>query len=554
MQGWTASRLGPVARSRMLLVAREDPLEGSSLFDAAAEPPMLKALLRMSDAVLRADYFDDVLDVIAEQALSALNAASLSISRWDPQHGTLQTLINVGELAPDEQRWPRDEYYFVADDPLVTELLQNGRSYTNAVDDPDCPADCRRLLLELGKECELAVPVMYGHSMWGEIWASGTAGRRFDGGDARLLQAVSAHIAVAIGRAELLSTVWGYALQDPLTGIANRRAIDQLLAEIDWETATPVALACDLDGFKQINDRDGHPAGDALLRGVASVLERLTGEIDGAVAARMGGDEFCVFLPDATLAAAQVYADDATKVIRGVVDTGISLSWGAAAAGPDIRNGQDLLAAADAALLEAKRQGPATFSTGVATTAVPGGIDWGDRRTGDRGDIDQLAGIIVEIMERRTELTVPAALEILAMQVQQAINAAAWAISVRTDDGTALHTVLSLDSVLKQDSGLTVLTHLGPTVYELSDYPVSAKAVAEGTAFVTAVGLEGSDPAEIALLEELGYQAGLGVGVRAGERRYLLEFFSHEGYAELAATAPHVLVLAAYCVSRATAG
>ena len=554
MQGWTESGLGPMARSRMLLVSREDPVEGSGLFDAASEPPVLKALLRISEAVLRADYFDEVLDVIAEQALTALNAASLSISRWDPQRGTLQTLINVGELAPDEQRWPRDEYYFVADDPLVTELLQNGRSYTNAVDDPDCPPDCSRLLLELGKECELAVPVMYGDSMWGEIWASGTAGRRFDGGDARLLQAISAHTAVAIGRSELLSTVWGYALLDPLTGIANRRAMDRLLDEIDWETATSAALVCDLDGFKQVNDRDGHPAGDALLRAVASVLERLTGEFDGAVAARLGGDEFCVFLPDATLTAAQVFADDATRVIREVVETEVSVSWGAAAAGPDIHNGQDLLAAADAALLEAKRHGPARFSTGMATTTVPRGTDRGGRRTGDRPGIDQLAGVIVEILQRQPQLTVPAALEILAMQVQQAINAAAWAISVRTDDGTALRTVCSVDSVLKQGSGLSVLTDLGPTVYELSDYPASARALAEGTTFVTAVGLEGSDHAEIELVEKLGYQAGLGVGVRAGSRRYLLEFFSHEGYAELAATAPHVQVLAAYCVSKAAAG
>ena len=554
MQGWTASGLGPTARHRMLLDSRADPVQGSGLFDAAAELPVLKALLRISDAVLRADYFDEVLEVIAEQALIALHAASVSISRWDPERGTLQTLINVGELAPDEQRWPQDECYFVADDPLVTELLQNGRSYTNAVDDPGCPPDCSRLLRGLGKETELAVPVMYGDSMWGEIWASGTDGRRFDKGDAQLLQAISAHIAVAIGRSELLSTVWRYALQDPLTGIANRRAIDQLLAEIDWETATPTALVCDLDGFKQVNDREGHPAGDALLRGLATALERLTGQIDGAVAARLGGDEFCVFLPDATLAAAQVFADDATRAFHDVVDTDVSVSWGAAAAGPDIRSAQDLLAAADAALLEAKRNGPARFSTGVATTAVPDGTDRGDRRTGDRRGVDQLAGDIVEILGRSPELTVPAALEILALQVQQAINAAAWAISVRTDDGTALRTVCSVDSVLKQESGLSVLTDLGPTVYELTDYPVSAKAVAEGTTFVTAVGMDGSDPAEMALVEKLGYQAGLGVGVRAGKRHYLLELFSHEGPSELAAIAPHVLVLAAYCASRAVAG
>lgn len=152
----------------MLLVSREDPVEESGLFDAAAGPPVLKSLLRISDAILRADYFEEVLEVIAEQALIALSAASLSISRWDTRRDALQTLINVGDLAPGEQRWPQDEVYYIADDPLVTQLLQHGRSYTNAVDDENCPPDCKRLLLDLGQS-ELAVPVMCGETMWGEI-------------------------------------------------------------------------------------------------------------------------------------------------------------------------------------------------------------------------------------------------------------------------------------------------------------------------------------------------------------------------------------------------
>ena len=548
MQGWTTSGLGPVARSRMLLVSREDPVEESGLFDAAAEPPVLKSLLRISDAILRADYFEEVLEVIAEQALIALSAASLSISRWDTRRDALQTLINGGDLAPGEQRWPQDEVYYIADDPLVTQLLQHGRSYTNAVDDENCPPDCKRLLLDLGKESELAVPVMCGETMWGEIWAAGADGRRFDAGDARLLQAISAHTAVAIGRSELLSTVWGYALQDPLTGIANRRAIDWLLTEFDWVNASPAALVCDLDEFKLINDRDGHAAGDALLRGVASVLERLAGKVDGAVAARLGGDEFCVFLPDASLAAAQVFADDATRAIR-VVHPTVSLSWGAAVAGPDVRNGPELLAAADAALLEAKRQGPARYSTGTSAPAVPGDVFLRDRRTENRRSADQLAGSIVGVLQEQ-ELTLPEALQVLAMQVQRAIDTAAWTISELSTDGAVLRTIRSVDSVLKQESGLSVLTDLGPLSYGLADYPASARAVTESSTFVAAVGLDGSDPAEIALLSKLGYRAVLGVGVHAGDRRYLIEFFSHDGYVELAEIAPLVQVLVGYCVSR----
>ncbi|MDG4667042.1 diguanylate cyclase [Mycobacterium sp. 236(2023)] len=294
--------------------------------EAAAELPVLKALLRISEAVLKADYFDEVLEVIAEQARTALGAASLSITRWEADRMALRTLIVVGDLAPHEERWPVDNYYDAAPDSNIYSLLSQGIAYANALDDPDCPPETAEALKYVGKESELAVPVMVGDSMWGLIWATGSNGRRFDHGDKQLIQAIAAHAAVAIGRSELFTTVWRFAFEDPLTGIANRRAVDQHLAEIDWEKAYPVALLCDLDGFKRINDRDGHPAGDQLLREVARELACLADGITGAVAARLGGDEFCVLLPDATLASAQVFAMDATKAIRDRVTTEVSVS------------------------------------------------------------------------------------------------------------------------------------------------------------------------------------------------------------------------------------
>ena len=71
----------------------------------------------------------------------------------------------------------------------------------------------------------------------------------------QLLQAIAAYVAVAIGRSELLSTVWRYAYQDPLTGLANRRELERRFDEMNWETVSPAILVCDLDRFKQINDQ-----------------------------------------------------------------------------------------------------------------------------------------------------------------------------------------------------------------------------------------------------------------------------------------------------------
>jgi diguanylate cyclase (GGDEF)-like protein len=522
---------------------------GLPLSGVVDELPILKALLRISDSVARTDDFDVVLEVIAEQALEALNAASLSISRWDAGRSRLHTLINVGDLSPHEERRPVDEYYAIDEFPEVTALLEHGHPYTNAVDDASCPARVREMLVHFGKESELAVPVMYGDRIWGEIWATGVAGRRFGPDDAQVLQAIAAHTAVALNRSELLSTVWSYALQDPLTGIANRRAVDRWFEEHDWAATCPVALLCDLDGFKRINDRDGHPAGDQLLRTVAATLTALVADVDGAVAARLGGDEFCVLLRNATLDDAQAFAERATLALGAVIDPLVSVSWGAAAAGEDVTCGQDLLTAADAALLAAKHQGPARFSTGTATRIVSGGIDRRDRHSDERRRADRLAAIMVDILRRETDLTVPDALEILATQVQQVVDTAAWAVSELQSDGS-LRSLRSLDSVRRRRSGLTVLTDYGPSSYPVSDFPATARALADGSSFLAAVDLDGSDPAEAALLHELGYRAVLGIGVPTNRCRYLLEFFSHDGHSALARMAPLIEVLAAYCVSR----
>lgn len=520
----------------------------------AADLPVLKALLSISSAVSRAAFFDEVLEVIAEQALTALDACSLTISRWEPGNGVLRALINVGVLAPGQQRWPQDECYPVADDPTVTELLQHGRSYANAIDDENSPDRCRDLLRAWGRESEVAAPVMCGNEMWGEIWASGTDGRRFDHGDAQLLQAIAAHTAVAIGRSELLSTVWRYAFRDPLTGVANRRAIDQRFSEIEWGTTSLVALVCDLDGFKHFNDHAGHPAGDELLRDVAKVLHDQAHTVDGALAARLGGDEFCVLLPNSTLDEAQTFADQATRKMRNTLQSMVSVCWGAAASGPATRSGRDLLAAADSALLESKRQGPARFSTTAYTRPVVGGLDRRGLRPDAHRGTDRLAAVMVQLLRENAPMSDIDALEILAMQVQAAIGSAGWAISVVTDDGKAVFTPRKMDSVRAPESGLTVLTDLGLYGAQLADYPATARALEDGSTFLAALDLDGSEPTETALLADLGYRAVLGVGIHAPTQRYLLEIYSHEGYRHLEPIAPLIQVLSTYCVHGSWAG
>ncbi len=523
------------------------------LIGAAAEVPVLKALLRIAEAVLRPDSFAHVLEVIAEQTVHALGAASVSICRWERDRNALQTLINVGDLGPHERRWPPDEFYYVAAESDVAELLHNGRSYTHHIDDPDCPQRARTLLEDLGKECELAVPIMARDAMWGEVWVSGAGGRRFDHGDAQLLQAVAAFVAIAIGRSELISTIWGYAFEDPLTGLANRRALSDFCDGIEWGQVDVVALVCDLDGFKQVNDQSGHPAGDQLLRDVATVLSQLAQTLPGALVARLGGDEFCLLVPDATMAHAQELAKCATRDIREAVGGLVSVSWGAAATRDRSDcTGDELLGAADAALLEAKRHGPAHFSSVVISEHLP--LGGRDRGNGVHRGTQFLTDSVVRILGENPRLSHLEALEVLAIQMQRAANTCAYALSVVSADGASVATARKMDIVREPDSDLAILTDLGVDGGELADYPETERAISEASTFFASRDDESSDPSEVALLEVLGYRAVLGVGVHAAENKYLVEFYCNTDTEQLRDIAPLAQVLAHYCVSRPPVG
>jgi diguanylate cyclase (GGDEF)-like protein len=318
--------------------------------------PAMRAVLRISQAVAGARHLNQALEIIAEQSLLVLDAASFSISRWERQRGVLRTLINVGALGPGEERWPRDEVYPLTEYRLVTDLLRHGEPYVNSIDDHEPDADAVALITSLEKESELAVPVMVGGAMWGELWAAGHEGRRFGGRDIQILQAIAAQLSIAIESAEIFTTMSRCAFEDSLTGLANRRALDQQLRECDHDRAT--LLMGDLDGLKVVNDQHGHPAGDALLRAVGDVLSSAASTVPGALVARMGGDEFCIMMPNCTVSDAQRLACDVTRQLAAEIGPDVSMCWGIATVSDQIACNSDLIIAADAAMLEAKKLGP----------------------------------------------------------------------------------------------------------------------------------------------------------------------------------------------------
>jgi diguanylate cyclase (GGDEF)-like protein len=165
------------------------------------------------------------------------------------------------------------------------------------------------------------------------------------------LRSASDYLAAALVRAHQHRRE---ARTDALTGLTNRHELERQLERViagSRRHHRPLSLLMvDLDGLKAINDEQGHPAGDAALRSLASALQRAVRSID--TSARIGGDEFAVVMPDTTLAQA---TEVRNRITRTLADSGLRVSAGVAEWEPTMA-AQDLFKMADTRLYRAKRR------------------------------------------------------------------------------------------------------------------------------------------------------------------------------------------------------
>jgi diguanylate cyclase (GGDEF)-like protein len=287
---------------------------------------------------------------------------------------------------------------------------------------------------------------------------------------------LAAHVAASLDAAVALRRERESAVTDPLTGVLNRRGLEERLerelASAKERRAPMSLLVIDCDDLKEINDRAGHEFGDALLREVAGVLTRSLPE--GAGAGRLGGDEFVVTLPEAGTDMAEALGERIRTILaEGLTEAGFPSGSARDLDVPVRRRRPDaLLRAADQALYAAKDAGKdriASFSDVVRSDRRPRkiGNPVGERRRGPPSDASILRDATAAVEAFDAEATSEGVCNKLCKSLVFVVGATACAASAV--DGEYLVDVTS--------HALRDVTLGRPAAYRIADFPLTGEVL-----------------------------------------------------------------------------
>lgn len=295
---------------------------------------------------------------LCDTAREVTSAPTAGLVRWNAkeQHGVVQAVSPTSEIEPG---------FHVTADTMVgracTERLTILREDARLAANEGCPYG--GLSRQIGSLA--VVPILSGDEAIGALVVEGK-----EAGDISQHESGNVGLLAAVARGPLevgweIEEVSKRARTDSLTGLANRRHFDEQLRRVAAETdrfgGTCSVIMIDLDNFKQINDRYGHEAGDAVLRHAAQVLADAVRTVD--LCARYGGEEIVVLLPQTAQQGAVELAERLRQTLESkpVVSPGrrilVTASFGVATYPTPVPYGDWLVLAADKALYEAKASG-----------------------------------------------------------------------------------------------------------------------------------------------------------------------------------------------------
>lgn len=246
-----------------------------------------------------------------------------------------------------------------------------------------CPHLRRR-----GAPCSaVCVPVTFNGKAMGVIHATGADGEKADTMTVDRLAALATQTGARLGTISAFQGAREQASIDGLTGLKNRRSLENHVRELGRSDASYALIMCDLDRFKDVNDHYGHEMGDRALRLFGQILRESTR--DGDITARLGGEEFVVIQPGMTAAdaVATVERIQLSLAARLEVGDGPAFTSSFGVSDTTMATGFDsILRIADAGLLAAKDRGRDRWVIG--DTAMADELSDRGRPRGMSGDLE----------------------------------------------------------------------------------------------------------------------------------------------------------------------
>ena len=499
-------------------------------------------------------------------AMRACDANCASLGVWIPERQVLRAILNVGELAAWEQEEPEDEVYEADQSTWLAGMTGGLLGAVLCLDDPAIAPDDREYLELLGKHSSISVPLLYGGSWWGELFVARKVEREaFTLDDLDWVSAVAAQVSAALESVDHAAKVELLAQTDPMTGLANRRALNQWLEDAmrEWcDRKIPIGLAVvDLNGLKRINDDQGHDAGDRVLRQLAEILQRSATRFENAMVARLGGDEFCIAVSgfDAAnlVTAATEACSDGWELLPHGIACGVVVTTDAVGA---VEFPARLLRLADAVQYRAKRirsRVPVVAgrvlspeqSISLTEADEPAVPDRRIFRGRDESSLGHLTDAALRALDQAHHETARARLGLVADLLTHHVDGLGWWISFNAAQSEAVRTV-DFSLYRKPPNVDPVELELEQELvasFELDTYPQTRMAVSGGSYAVTADDPT-ADPAEVAILDGLGAIAVIAAGgIDESGDGWLVEVFLDElsGFGQELGGVLRLLVLAA---------
>jgi diguanylate cyclase (GGDEF)-like protein len=325
----------------------------------------LASLFESSRAVASAASMEEALAVVTRCAGEVFGVSECVAYEHDPEHDAVVARA-MWERTPSG--WDRlGEPSPLAEDPMSRAVLESGQPFLGLLSDPQLDPVSRADLEQWGEKSCLTIPMQSSDGPTGllNLWDREQE-RTYTDGEMALATSLAELAGEAVRGAKLLRRLRSLSESDPLTGLANHRKLYEFLAHEQARAERYGShfslVMLDIDEFKLLNDTHGHPAGDAILRQVGTLLTEQTRAAD--VVGRYGGDEFLLVLPETTAAEAGLFAEKlrAALVANPYVTTAgeqipIRASFGIAAYPEDVPDANGLVALADANLYASKRRG-----------------------------------------------------------------------------------------------------------------------------------------------------------------------------------------------------